>query len=90
MKLVLRSADMTVARLMGANALLAGSENFIDQFYKAKFGRLSPITEARLRAEQANAAYREEATPKAKILNTWLEDFGERSTDVLRQSRKRA
>ena len=66
---------MTGVLLMGANVLLAGNENFLDQLYKAKFGRLSPMTEARLRAEQANSAYREEASPQARIPNTWLEDF---------------
>jgi len=75
MKPTLRTAVMTGALLFGANIMLAASSNYIDQWFKAKFGRSSPTEEARLRAEQANTAYREEATLAVKLpQNTWFED----------------
>jgi len=65
-----KSILLTGALLIGANALMAAqaapaSNNWVDQFYKAKLGRSSPAEEARLKAERANTAFREEITLKS-------------------------
>jgi hypothetical protein len=77
MKTSIRNVLVTAVLMGGANGLMASqaSNSWIDQWYRAKFGRGSPTEEARLRAEQANTAYREEATAKAAVRNTWFEDF---------------
>jgi hypothetical protein len=77
MKTPIRKALLTAVLMAGASSMMASpaSNSYIDQWYRAKFGRSSPMEEARLRAEQANTAYREEATPKAALRNTWFEDF---------------
>ena len=74
-----KSILLAGALAMGANTLMAAqavtaSDNWLDQFYKAKLGRSSPMTEARVKAEAANAAYRE-ATEVAGPANPWLEQF---------------
>ena len=77
MKTLKKGVLVTGALLMGAANLGAmasqDGNGWLDQWYQAKFGRNSPITEARMRAEQANAVYREEV--KAMPANTWFEDF---------------
>jgi len=77
MKTVKQSVLVTGALLMGATTLGAlgsqTSSNWMDQWYQAKYGRNSPVTEAQLRAEQANMAFREEKTTMSA--NTWFEDF---------------
>lgn len=78
MKTLVKSILLTGALAIGANGLMAApaSNDWFEQWYKAKYGRSSPIEEARLKAERANTAYREEATPKAVMpANTWFEDF---------------
>jgi hypothetical protein len=76
-----KSILLTGALLIGANALMAAqaapaSNNWVDQFYKAKLGRSSPAEEARLKAERANTAFREEITLEvAGPANPWLEQF---------------
>lgn len=70
----------TGALAIGANVLMAapqtGSDTWLDQYYKAKLGRSSPMTEARERAEGATTAYREAVTPEAAgPENPWLEQF---------------
>lgn len=81
MRISVRSILFTSALALGANALMAAqpsqaSNQWLDQFYKAKLGRSSPAEEARLRAEGANTAYREEITPAvAGPANPWLEQF---------------
>ncbi len=72
---------LTGALLIGANALMAAqaapaTNNWVDQFYKAKLGRSSPAEEARLRSEGANTAFREEITTEvAGPVSPWLEQF---------------
>lgn len=72
---------LTGALLLGANALMAAqaapaNTDWVDQLYKAKLGRNSPAEEARLKAERANTAFREEATVEvAGPANPWLEQF---------------
>jgi hypothetical protein len=76
-----KSILLTGALLIGANALMAAqaapaNNNWVDQLYKAKLGRSSPAEEARLKAERANTAFREEITFEvAGPANPWLEQF---------------
>ena len=89
MKTFVRSILFTSALVMGANGLMAApaSNSWLDQWYKAKYGRSSPMVEARQRAEQANTAFREETTrevapPRSRETrvvtgpaNTWLDQW---------------
>ena len=55
---------------------MAGPANpWLEQFYRAKLGRNSPMEESRLRAERANTAFREDITREPRPANTWFEDF---------------
>ena len=52
------------------------ANTWFEDFYRAKYGRSSPLEEARLRAERANTVYREEPSPEATApANTWRDDF---------------
>jgi predicted P-loop ATPase len=81
MKMRMKSILLTGALAMGANALMGAqatqaSDSWLDQYYKAKLGRSSPAEEARLNAERANTAFREETTVEvAGPANPWLEQF---------------
>ncbi len=78
MKTFVRSILFTSALVMGANGLMAAPAGnaWLDQWYRAKFGRPSPTEEARLKAEQANAAFREEARHEAATpSNAWFEQW---------------
>ena len=80
MKISVLTALLTGALAFGANTLMAGqaaaSDAWLNQFYKAKLGRSSPAEEARLKAERANTAFREEITLEvAGPANPWLEQF---------------
>lgn len=81
MKMRMKSVLLTSALAIGANALMAAqasqaNNQWLDQFYKAKVGRSSPMEEARLKAEAANTAYREEITTAVfGPANPWLEQF---------------
>jgi len=80
MKTSVKSILLTGALAMGANALMAAqavtaNDNWLDQFYKAKLGRSSATTEARLKAEGANTAFREATAEVAGPANPWLEQF---------------
>ena len=72
---------LTGALVLGANALMAAqavppNNDWVEQLYKAKLGRSSPAEEARLKAERANTAFREEAAVEvAGPANPWLEQF---------------
>lgn len=73
MKTFVKSILFTGVLAMGANGLMAQpSANGFDQWYKAKYGRFSPQTEARLEAERVNSADREEVSgPPARP--NWIE-----------------
>lgn len=63
MKNVLSTILFTGALVLGANGLIAAqtSNSWLDQWYRAKFGRPSPAEEARLNQERASTAFREES-----------------------------
>ncbi|MBY0507713.1 MAG: hypothetical protein K2X03_27625 [Bryobacteraceae bacterium] len=75
MKTLLRSVVLTSSLALVASGLMAQSGiSEFDQRYKAKYGIYSPQTEARLRAERANSASREEASvPPARP--NWIEQY---------------
>lgn len=81
MKISVTRVLLTGALAFGANTLMAAqaapaSDTWLDQFYKAKLGRSSPAVEARLKAERANTAFREETTFEAAgPANPWLEQL---------------
>ena len=78
MRIFIRSILFTGALVMGANSLMASpaSKAWLEQWYRAKYGRSSPTEEARQRAERANTAFREEAaTEVAHPANPWLEQW---------------
>jgi hypothetical protein len=81
MKAFAKSILFTGVLVMGANGLMAGqaSDSWLDQWYRAKYGRSSPGTEARQRAEAANTAFREETAPETRQVatpgNTWLDQW---------------
>jgi hypothetical protein len=76
MKPVLRSSIVTAALVLGTNLLLATSNDYIEQWHKAKLGRVAPMEEAGINAERANTAYREEARyPSANSADIWHEYF---------------
>ena len=78
MKTFLKSILFTSALVISTNSVMAMqmSNSWYEQWHKAKYGRSSPPEEARLNAERAAMAYREETAPKAAIpRNTWFEDF---------------
>ena len=70
-------AALSVAALLGLGAIVApAQEGWIDQWYRAKFGRTSPKAEAREKAERDNTAYREEAkAPLPPANHDWQEQF---------------
>jgi len=81
MKISVTRALLTGALAFGANTLMAAqapsaTDTWLNQFYKAKLGRSSPAEEARLNAERANTAFREEITFEvAGPANPWLEQL---------------
>jgi hypothetical protein len=72
---------------MGASGLAAMNPQtgtgWIDQWYRAKYGRATPMEEARLRAEQATVAYRGEvaaaAKPATNFETLWRVKYGRSS-----------
>lgn len=54
---------LAVVVVIGANSVMAGS--WLDQWYRAKYVRSSPMEEARRRAEQSNTPFRKELTSEA-------------------------
>lgn len=74
MKTFARSILFTGALVMGTNGLV--NAQTIDQWYRAKLGRPSPAEEARLKAERANTAFREETRHEgAAPPNAWFEQW---------------
>lgn len=76
MKTLVRSILFTGALAVGANGLFAAqaSNVWMEQWFKAKYGRNTPMEEARQRAERANTAFREESV-STRQGNTWFEDW---------------
>lgn len=77
-----RLIQISFATLIVATAGFAQSTNtWLDQWYKTKFGRYSPSTEARLNAEQGNATFPQTATsndvPKLAVQRqvSWVEQW---------------
>jgi len=91
MKMFVRSILFTSVIAMGANGLIAGSasDRWIDQWYRAKFGRSSPMEEARQKAEQKNTAFREESTPEVGQPANTLSTNGKKRSAAVAQRRKR-
>ena len=61
---------------IGANGLFAAkaSNDWFEQWHRAKYGRSSPAEEARQKAERPNTAFREEPAA-AQPANTWFESW---------------
>jgi hypothetical protein len=75
MKMLIRNLLVTSAFVLGANGLMAQTnDSWVDQLYQARIGRI-PQQEARQRAEEGSTAYRAEPARKAVPANTWFEDF---------------
>ena len=76
MKTLMRSILFTGALAIGANGLFAAqaSNDWFEQWHRAKYGRSSLVEEARQKAESANTAFREEPTT-IRPANTWFEDW---------------
>ena len=74
MKTSVRSIMLTAALAIGANGLMAApaSNTWFEQWYKAKYGRSSPLEEARQRAERA-ALPAQPAAKEVRPSNDWFE-----------------
>ena len=73
-----RSILLTGALVVGANAAMASQVNntWLEQWYRAKYGRNSPAEEARQRAARENSTPREEVTARvARPANEWYENW---------------
>jgi len=78
MKTLGRSILFMATLAIGANALMAAQSSNVsfEQWYKAKFGRSSPMEERRQKAEQETTAYREQTTGEAaQLTSTWFEQW---------------
>lgn len=74
-----------VRRILFVGALAAGTDGLFaaqvsndqfEQWYRAKYGRSSPAEEARLKAERAGTAFRQEPAPTVtRPGNTWFENW---------------
>jgi hypothetical protein len=73
MKTFLSGVFLASTLAVGLNAAPA-SNDWFEQWYKAKYGRPAPSEEARLKAERDNAAFREEARHVAVPRQNWIED----------------
>ena len=78
MKPSVRSIFLTGALVVGANTVMASQVNntWLEQWYRAKYGRNSPAEEARQRAARENSTLHKEATAKvARPANEWYENW---------------
>ncbi len=69
---------LSAALVIGANGLMASpaSNTWSDEWYRAKFGRSSPMEEALQKTEQANTAHPQETTHEAASpVDSWAEQF---------------
>jgi hypothetical protein len=61
-------------QVSGTQAKQPAPPAWFEAWYRAKYGRPSPLEEQRLKAEQANTAYRVETTSHAaQPANSWFE-----------------
>ena len=72
MRTLMRSILVTGVLAIGATALPAAPASDFDQWYQKKFGRSTPMEEARLKAEAADTAFRAE-TPGMPAVPNWIE-----------------
>jgi hypothetical protein len=65
-----------VLAMVASTSMVAQSNSWSEQWYRAKFGRPSPTEESRIEVEQASTAYRE-VTPTQAIVpaNAWFEGW---------------
>jgi hypothetical protein len=81
MRVFVRSVLLGGALLVGASGLMAQTTNnsynsWREDWVKAKFGRNTPMEEARQNDEAANSAFREEVTHQIGMpANTWYEQW---------------
>ena len=74
MKASVRSIVLTGMLVIGTNGLMAAqaASDWSEQLYRAKYGRNSPMEEARQKAERKNTALPEETTREvARPANDW-------------------
>ncbi len=65
-----------VLAMVASTSMVAQSNSWSEQWYRAKYGRPSPTEEARIQAQQATTAYREaKPSPTAVPVNTWFEGW---------------
>lgn len=76
MKRFLKSIALAGALSLAASGLMAADAqvNPADQYFKAKYGRHLPQEEARLRAAQAETAFRQEL-PAAPEQGAWMDQY---------------
>jgi hypothetical protein len=63
---------------MASSSLMVAqtSASWSEQWYRAKYGRPSPLEEARLQVQQVNTACRQTATAQAAVpANAWFEGW---------------
>lgn len=65
-----------VLAIITSTSMVAQSNSWSEQWYRAKFGRPSPTEEARIQAAQQNTAYREVKPVQTVVpANTWFEGW---------------
>ena len=77
MKTLAKNILFTGILMIGATGLMAGASNSqFEEWHKMKYGRPSATEEARLKAEQANIAYREDlSVESASPANSQFEQW---------------
>ena len=70
MKTLIKSFLLTAGLALAVSSVAAQtSEDRLDQYFKAKLGRHSPAIDARLEAERANAAFRQDTSVNVVVPN---------------------
>lgn len=74
MRAFVKTALLSAALTLAASSVMAApaTGDWIDHYFKAKIGRPSPAEGARLKAERASQAFREEAPLRVAAPN-WIE-----------------
>jgi len=79
MKTIVKSILCTAVLVMSASGVMAeqAGNSRLDQWYRAKYGRNSPMAEARQKAGRENTANREQVTPETgKVAaSAWLDQW---------------